>query len=211
MDAPDPAAAPAPPRPTLMLAGRRNFVLSAIYVVFWLLPVAQQGFTCRLINGLPKYLNDLYRVSCLFTDRVPSWSNYYLQVRLRGEMEWRDVPMEDYSSMPPFGHRTRISHLITESPARSNGEIIRQELADFIKARYELLHPMDPQVAGVRYIRARYSVGEPIIARPAGYWKVWPLETVEEWRRQIVFTRSFEGDGTVPPGVDFQPDGSLDR
>ena len=184
-----------------MLAGRRNFILAAIFVVLWLLPVAQQGFTCQLIDGMPKFLNDMARVSCLFTDRVPSWDNYYFQVRLEGQETWLDVPKSDYTRMPPFGHRTRLDFILSESGSRRNGNIIRTEMASFIKKRYELLHPGGPRVSGVRYVYARYAVGEPVIARPKGHWVVPPIEEVEEWRKRFLATIVFEGDQPMLVGL----------
>jgi len=188
---PDPAAQ----RPLVMMAGRRNFILAAIYVTLWLFPVANAGFTCEAIRGLPRYLNDIWRVSCLFTDRVPSWGTYYFQVRLSGQETWIDVPTSDLSTMKPFGHRSRLDFMLSEATSRTNGDVIRFEMAEFVKKRYELLHPSEPDVAAVRFLQARWAVGEPMLAQPKQHWIVPPLDQVEEWRRRVGYERIFETPG----------------
>lgn len=189
------------------IAGPADFVFAYLFFCLWLLPIVYVGMTGRQIPleaftrmGFPSrasresasYLNNMYRIACLFPDRVSNWSNFYYLVRLEGEERWTSVPEEDYGRLKPFGYRTRLKRMLDLARDNENGPRLRQDMAAFIKQRYERLHPGEPRVEAVRFVRVFYKVGSPELASPIGRWVNPPFEIIPESQQQIVSTHTFQ-------------------
>ena len=70
--------------------GPGDYVLFVAFIVLWLIPMAYRGFSGRQnVPGMPRALNYLQNASCLFTDSVPSWNEFYVAGFEKGETKWR--------------------------------------------------------------------------------------------------------------------------
>ncbi|MGE0269264.1 MAG: hypothetical protein AB7S78_12505 [Candidatus Omnitrophota bacterium] len=189
------------------LAGPADYIFAYAFFCLWLLPIAYVGLSGRQIpleaftragfskaasRNAANYLNNMYRIACLFPDRVKAWGNYYYLVRLQGQESWSSVPEEDYGRLKPFGYRTRLKRMLDLARENENALPLRQAMAGFIKQRYEQLHPLESPVEEVRFVRVTYKVGTPELAKPSGHWTVPPLETVPEDQQEIISTHLFQ-------------------
>jgi hypothetical protein len=173
---------------TSPLAGKgRQACAFAFFSLFWLVPVACNGLRGgRPTPGVPVRLIHLANVSCLFSFAMPSWPIHYMQVQLDPQGEWRTLPEADYFRMEAFGHRTRLTDMLS----RGLGDRALQELALWIRRRYQELHPGGPAPVGFRMLSTLFRAGDPI---PAGHWRTPPLDTVPADRREVWFEVRFEG------------------
>ena len=180
-----------------------NVACTLALMLIWLAPIALHGLSGnRKIPLVGPYLNEVYRVSCLFTRRVGGWSDYYYEVRLAGESQWRQVPESDYSWFEPFSRRTRFHRMLGYTGAARHGFLQRQQMAEFIRDRYALLHPDDPPVEAVRFWHAMYPTGHEL-AREQGAWRYKPWEEVDSGRLRIFSTHTF--DGQLPTDTAGRP------
>jgi hypothetical protein len=173
-------------------ARRRDYAFAALFLVLWLVPISWVGLTDRPPAFAPVYLQHLYRVACLFTERVGGWSDYYFQVQLEGSESWVTAVQEDYARMKPFGHRTRLHRMLTISRRNERGTIQREQMARFIKTRFEELYPDRPRVVGLRFIHVFYRTGEPELAHPRGRWERPPLAAVDRRRGEVLSSHFFD-------------------
>lgn len=128
------------------------------FLFLWLLPAAYVGLFNRSIPGIPGYLNNQYSISALFTTRAQFWSEFYFLVSPDGE-HWTPVVESDYSSMQPFGRRTRIKRML-EAPMSEDVMTNRYtEIMHFVAAAYGRVHPDSGLVNFVRLEQAIYPTG----------------------------------------------------
>lgn len=179
--------APAPAR----LDTRGNAAKALLFIALWLLPITWVGLTGVTIPFAGPWLSDLYRVSCLFTERVPSWPAYYLQVQAE-DGRWTSLDREAFAPMEPFGYRSRIERYLAHGhpfPGMGETEAWRQTLADELAAwtrtRYVDLYPDEPPPRALRIVELRYPVGG-ALAAPEGRWRVPPFEESPEALREVV-------------------------
>jgi hypothetical protein len=177
-----------------MLAGWKDYVLSAAFILLWLIPIAYVGLFNRPMpfpgrtqatapRYFPEYIDNLHRVTCLFTRRVGEWSNYYFQVQLEGSPGWIEVPQEDYGQARLFGYRTRLFRMLRSWSPVDRRTRQTQALAEFIKTRHEQLYPELPDVEAVRFVLVLYTAGEDALAHPPGRWERPPLAAIEPERK----------------------------
>lgn len=213
------------------LLGPWNLVWATFFFFLWILPIIHVNLTTAgvrfedLTFGLVKrdsdlslFLNNQYRISCLFHQRVPLWRNLYFEVRLRGEEEWREFPERQFAPMHCFGYRTRVRRMFVETNQvlakashRKRGNTCRycrpmkarrEELARFVKERFDAQHRGEAPVAAVRIVRVSYPVGRtghPLsegMARPTGHWSRPPLAETPPEARSVVFTSDLSGRAT---------------
>ncbi|MBZ0165160.1 MAG: hypothetical protein K8I00_00035 [Candidatus Omnitrophica bacterium] len=192
------------------LCSSRDGWFAYLFMVFWLVPILIVGlinkpFPYRMFTGIGvpyrisrevlNFANNMYRISCLFPKRVGSWGNYYYLVLLEGEKEWVSVPEEELSRLKPFGYRTRLKRMLDDARSDQTGKLRRQAMAEFIRDRYETLHPDTPRVAAVRFMRAVYLTGSDTIAKPAGHWQRPPFHTIPTEQLRLVSTHQFKDEG----------------
>jgi hypothetical protein len=146
---------------------------------------------------MPLPVRDLHNVACLFTHRVSYWYQHYIGVRHVGSEEWHDVPMEELSRHNPFGFRSRIDWYLEGDPRTPLEKARYSHLAEWVKNRYQRLHPEQGKVAAVRIYRAHFYVGTEALARPQGHWVKPPPETVDPKHVRVVYDQTFV-DEAVP-------------
>lgn len=180
-----------------MLAKPRDITLATAFFFVWLVPITYTGLTKSVVPHANIYMNHMYRVACLFTTRVRSWTHYYIQVKLEDQEDWTSVPTSDYAKLEPFGHRTRFDPMFGYSYKSSAGTLRRLKMAEFIKKRYEALYPEDADIASVRFMRVTIRSGDPRIAKPKGHWVKPPLESFPEKEHIFVFSHDFKTGKTA--------------
>lgn len=139
------------------------------FLFLYLLPVLYVGLAHKSISGIPGYLNTMYSISALFTKRASHWSEFYFQVTVDGQ-HWVDVPEPIYSTMKPFGNRTRIKRLL-QAPMSSKVMTNRYaEIMAFVGQQYERHQDETTKVRLVRLYQAKYFTGS-ALANCTGAWK----------------------------------------
>ena len=194
--------------PPQALSSSRDRTFAALFVALWLVPILYVGLFQKSVpfekmlgtirapeyftTEISNFLNNNYRIACLFPDRVKSWSNYYFQVSLDHTGEnWISLEEDAYSRMKPFGFRTRLKRMIGWTINSDNGPALQRSMAEYVKARYEELNPKKPEVRSVRVIRIVYKSGEEEIAKPAGHWAIPPLDSIKHKKHWVTFTEEF--------------------
>ena len=194
-----------------------DFLKAGVFVLFWILPIMYVNLTNSRVDfkkitgflnsplenksNFSLYMNNQYRVACLFTNSVAQWKNLYAQIQLQGADDWIAFDEAEYAPMHCFGYRTRIKRLYNESkllldqPGHRKAKNRcgsckqmtrrREDMAAFIARRYEEVFPESPPVRRVRFVEAIYKVGQKEIAKPAGHWRVLPLDDVPEEQRRV--------------------------
>lgn len=176
----------------VVVADRRDYLLFWALVLLWIVPVAWVGATSQRMPLVGRFVNHLSRISCLFHRRVSDWNEYHIQVQGEPRLGWFDVPIEDYSSMQPFGYLTRLHRVLSRSSTCAHGMLQRQRLAEFIKRRHEALHPRTAKVTSIRFVVVKHAVGD-ALARQSGHWVRQPLGTVSQQDRRLFSTHFFDG------------------
>lgn len=179
---------------------------AVLFLAFWLLPIFYVGFFKRSfplqkleVLGLPshaaeqvhKFANNNYRIACLFTDRVEGWGHYYFQARLVGQRQWINLDDSDYALLKPFGYRTRLHRMLSQTSITPAGDPRRQSIAEFVKQRFETLYPEEGKIEAVRVLRAGFKSGDPAIALPAGHWAKPPLFIIPSHHYKLMFEHQF--------------------
>lgn len=161
-----------------------------VFVCAWLIPTLYCGITNYRYKSLPNEMNIFYRLAGLFTRRTQSWYQHYIQVSLEGvDGKWITVDMLDYDKMSIYGYSNRIERMIGLSAGNGKrGEAMRQRIADYIGKRHARIFPGSSPVSYVRFILARWQVGETeYMKRPPGRWvRMMPLELVPNDRKMIM-------------------------
>ena len=142
----------------------KNIVVSALFILFWILPVLYTGLTKQPVRFLHPYFSYQSNVSCLFEREQLRWSNYYVQIQSAPAAgNGGRIDMPQYSRMKPFGTFTRLEYYLMYPYRLShNGtdlEAGQIELAEFVRGRYETLYP-DDRVRAIRLVRVDYPVDE---------------------------------------------------
>lgn len=181
--------------------------LAYFFMVFWLVPVmivavTNTGFPYTTLTrvGVPRpiakdvlnFANNMYRISCLFPKRISQWGNYYYLVRREGEREWVSVPVEELSRLKPFGYRSRLKRMLDGIGDKKAAQVRYKAMSQFIKERYEALHPNESPVVAVRIVRVVYLSGSEEIAKPQGSWERPPFHEVRPEQIQLITTQKFE-------------------
>ena len=224
--APAEPVADVPPR----IVSLFDFLKAGLWFLFWLLPISYVNTTSSKVpfheltkfkflgedvaliekyGPFTQYLNNQYRVSCLFTNSVKVWKNFYAQVQLEGQEAWLSFSEEEFAPMHCFGYRTRMKRMYNEtsqllrqkSHQRAKNKcaycrqltLRRDEMATFVARRYEEVNPGRGPVARVRFVEVVYSVGSEEIAKPKGHWRVPPLDEVPANRRRVRSTHEVAG------------------
>ncbi len=188
-----------PPTSSVIDLRRYNVVCLLVLTIGWLGPIAWHGLSGnRRVPYAGKHLNDLYRVSCLFTDPVHAWSDYYIQVQLEGESRWHTLDEHDYSTFEPFSRRTRLHRKLSfaNSQTKAHGMLQRQHMSLYVRDRYAALHDDAPPVVAVRFWRASYRTGR-MLAREKGPWVHKPYDEVDSSILLLISTHTFDGADPV--------------
>ncbi|MEX2580945.1 MAG: hypothetical protein WD342_17935 [Verrucomicrobiales bacterium] len=163
-----------------------------LLIALWILPVTYVGFTNRPVPMTGRYLNHMWRISCLFPRRSNTWADYFYQVRTEGGVDWLEVPHEHLGEMRPFGAGNRLHRIMAQGGGDRNREAVLKSAAWFVKRQYELRHPDEPVVVEVRFVRRRYPVGSPALVATGGPWVIPELSEIPESRRTVWRQYRFE-------------------
>lgn len=154
--------------------GRKDLAMGIFFLVFLLVPLLFVNLTHKKLKFLPPSLSFFYSTSRLFTNANYIWPMPYIQVRMEGDDRWMTLPQEDYFKMETFGYRTRLFealYLALNDAQKSNA--VREEMALWIRRRYQMLHPGQPVPVALRFVaglqRARPD------AVPRGHWEKPPF------------------------------------
>ncbi|MCA9400884.1 MAG: hypothetical protein KC713_04610 [Candidatus Omnitrophica bacterium] len=187
---------------------RRHYFFAWLFFTFWLVPILLVGLMNRGIPfykltriGVPQhlakqtsnYMNNLYRVACLFPNRMEAWGEYYFQIQLNHSGVWIEVPETHFAQMKPFGFRTRFKRMFSGINHEPNKNVRLDALSDYIKRRYEEQFPRHGTVTGVRILSAVLPTGQPEMCRPQGHWEKPELEMLSIKQVHVLHSKSYSG------------------
>ena len=171
-----------------------GMVLTVLFFLFWLFPMAATGALSTSLYTYPAPIRNQFRISCLFTSSSKSWPTVHYEVRKYGRVGWEEGPLEGFFDIDIFGYRSRLNRIVLVSRHKNKkgrlhykNRLRLQEIADFIAARWLELNPDDPPVLSVRYTIVNHPVGgEHCMAREA--WSRPPLSGIPEKLKRHVAT-----------------------
>ncbi|MCA9690435.1 MAG: hypothetical protein R3A51_06640 [Nannocystaceae bacterium] len=149
---------------------RRDVVVGALVLLAWLTPLAQGAVLGRPKGPWPFFWKDLCTVSCLFPTAPREIQYYHLEVARQGRPVFYPLEEAEYFQLQPFGYRTRFDYFMARWGAHSPAP--RQDLVEWIARRDRELHPAEPPIVRVRFLRSI----RPIRADtpPTGRWRKPP-------------------------------------
>ena len=162
-----------------------GLAVSLVMVVMWLLPILWVGGSKQSTPGMPYYMQNLHRISCLFTHSSRDWKTVHYEVQFEGSNEWIEGFEPGIFPQSIFGYRGRFNRIIGQSIGggpRGGGR--RWEVAKHIQKRWKELYPADPPITQVRFVRVVHPVfGSHCMANEP--WKKLPMATYPENQRRI--------------------------
>jgi len=169
-----------------------DYVCSIFFVGIWLLPILYVGLSHGAVKGAGLYLNNQYRVACLFTRSVRHWGDFYYLIHLKGDENWIVAPADMFSKMEPFGHRTRLHRLLTESMKQSHGMLQRQRMASYIRRRYMQMAPGSKRINAVTFVKSYRFTGDEL-AQEKGHWLKRNYSQVPRNHKKVISVHFFDG------------------
>ena len=191
-----PDALPSPQ--TRRMVGVYEIVIMALIVYFWLVPIAYVGGMKRDASWMPRWFRHQQRIACLFTRSVSSWKSYHVQVQTGGDGIWRELDEKGFFEMTVFGYRTRLHRILGHSFRKARGQRRISEIARFMAERYRTLHPGEPPLDAIRFVRVGHRIAR--LARETGRFRKPALDEVEPVRMQIFGEVRFDGKMASTPG-----------
>ena len=171
-----------------------GLVMSILFLVLFIVPMSLTGAVQAKLYHIPAPLRNQYRISCLFTHASRTWDTAHYEVRLAGQLRWKEGPLEGFFDLDIFGYRTRFNRIVGASRYKNKrGEVYGknklrlQEMAHFIAKRWETLHPEDPLVQEVRFKRVRHKTGEEHCMKRER-WSRPPLSEIPEKKQDLLLT-----------------------
>jgi hypothetical protein len=158
------------------LASWYDGLASTALVVLWLLPIFWTGATHRNAPLAGRWLQQQYRVACLFLESVEAWGTYFVQVQHEGSNAWVELDLRGIFDMTVFGFRSRLHAILDETYLQPKGELRMEALAEFIRRRYDEQHPLGPGLAALRFVNVARTVRE--LGREAG---AYSAGTLADW------------------------------
>lgn len=157
----------------------------AVAAIFGLVivPVFWRGVVNeRPIPGMPRLLDEIQGISCLFSERPNVWHFVYIQVRRGDGHGWVTVPQEDFFPLEPFGHRTRLHRFLLNQKMKETR--LTKELAVWFYERWPEVYPGESMPLEVRFA---YSYVEPQVDDPPeGKWEIPEWSSLARNRRQVI-------------------------
>jgi hypothetical protein len=106
------------------------------------------------------WLQHQYRVACLFTHSQSRWTTYHVEVQHVGDGTWRELSMAGYFDMTVFGERSRLHRMLGQSYRKTKGEKRTDDIARWIRERYDRFHPDGPALGGLRFTAVHHGIAE---------------------------------------------------
>lgn len=197
-DPPDPAATSGTAGPRRLL-GRYDALMAFVFGLLWLVPITYVGSAAKDITELPRIMKHQYRVACLFTRDVRSWSTYHVEIQTNGSDAWVEMPIDGIFDMTVFGYRSKLHRLCGKSFRGRWARDRMTEITDYIKARRRALHPDAPKLDGIRISRVSHPIK--VLAKETGRFTRRTLaEYLAEGRHRYLFGEQ-RWDGKRPQNV----------
>lgn len=175
----------------------KDILSFSFFLIFWIVPLLYVNLSKQEIAFFPRTLTYFQRVGLLFTDGIERWPNYYIQALPENSQDWITLPENDYFRLQPFGYRTRLNQMLLPFVQYAYGyqhwhttRMERnEEVAVWIKNRYEKLYPYQPRLKAVRIVLAWYDMNE---STPVyGHWRQPPLESFPKDKVSVLSTHNF--------------------
>lgn len=162
-----------------------DFLKVIFLIIIWFIPISYVGVFNKRINFLGNYLNNQYRISCLFPKRPNSFFNLYYQIQFIGSNEWISLDEKDFDFLDNFAHKSRIKPMYQSSfnedkIGSPRGKRRRDEIAIFLKKEYEKLYPESKEIYAIRFVTVSFFVGDKEIAHPQKGWEIKPLDIYKD-------------------------------
>ena len=171
-----------------------GLLMSIFFLFVFIVPMSLTGAAQAKLYHIPAPIRNQYRISCLFTHASRTWDTAHYEVRLAGQLRWKEGPLEGFFDLDIFGYRSRFNRILGASRYKnSRGEVygknkIRlEEMAHFIADRWATLNPEDPAVQEVRFTRAKHKTGEEHCMKRER-WSRPPLSEIPEKYQDVVTT-----------------------
>ena len=177
-----------------------GLVMTMAFLVLFIVPMSLTGAVQAKMYHIPAPLRNQYRISCLFTHASRTWDTAHYEVRLAGQLRWKEGPLEGFFDLDIFGYRTRFNRIVGASRYKnSRGEVYGknklrlQEMAHFIADRWATLNPEDPAVQEVRFKRVRHKTGEEHCMKRER-WSRPPLSDIPQKKQDLLLTVRIKHD-----------------
>lgn len=135
-------------------------LIAFVFVPIWFIPITYVGSQKNDITELPRIMKHQYRIACLFTHDVRSWSTYHVEIQTGGSDAWVELPIEGIFDMPVFGYRSKLHRLCGKSFSGLYSRERMKEITDYVKARRRELQPDAPPLDGIRVSRVSHSIND---------------------------------------------------
>ena len=174
------------PGPTLY-----DKVMLLAFCVLWLVPILLVGgFKVNTSKYLGSYLGNLHRVACLFTRSVKYWRTYHVEVQTTDQPNWQELPETGYFDMHVFGYRSRLHRILGQSYKRYGGDKRINELAEFIRHRYDELNDSQSRITAIRFVRCVYGIQQ--LSKEKGSFKKPLVNDVPDSYKRYFGERRFD-------------------
>ena len=171
-----------------------GLVMSVFFMAVFLIPMSLTGAVQAKLYHVPSPIRNQYRISCLFTHASRTWPTAHYEVRLAGQLRWKEGPLEGYFDLDIFGYRSRFNRILGASRYKNKSgsvygasKIRLEEMAHFIADRWSTLNPEDTAVQEVRFTYARHKTGEEHCMKRER-WSRPLLSDISEKQQELVHT-----------------------
>jgi hypothetical protein len=171
-----------------------GLVMSVFFLAVFLIPMSLTGAVQAKLYHVPAPIRNQYRISCLFTHASRTWPTAHYEVRLAGQLRWKEGPLEGYFDLDIFGYRSRFNRILGASRYKNKSgsvygasKIRLEEMAHFIADRWSTLNPEDTAVQEVRFTYARHKTGKEHCMKRER-WSRPLLSDVSEKQQELVHT-----------------------
>ena len=180
--------------PDLKHTNRYGLGMSVFLFGAWLIPMTLTGAVQAKLYHIAAPIRNQYRISCLFTHPSRAWHTVHYEVRLAGQLRWKEGPLEGYFDLDIFGYRSRLNRIVLASRYKNKqgkvygrNKLRLEELGHFIADRWATLNPEDTRVQEVRFTRVGHKVGEAhCMARER--WSRPPLNKIPKKDHDLIHT-----------------------
>ena len=168
----------------------RDRLAVASFCLLLLLPILVRSTVHpQPLPGVPKLLNKVCSITCLFTHKPNGWSTYYVQARYPGRQSWETLDQAAFFPLKPFGRRTRMHRLLGAWQAKGGPQT--RDMARWVLLRHGELYPDEPQPVAIRFSRS-WSFPDPEDPPQQGWRHPTWLEVSPKRRRVIASYRASE-------------------
>lgn len=156
-----------------------SYIFFAIFLWLWLIPISYTWLMRKQIPALGNHLNELYRVSCLFTHKASYTWDLWLQIKFGEDETWKNVDYDDFSSMDVFGWLNRLRWIYDNLPENNNA--MKDELGKRVAKRFADIYPWQEEVAAVKFVVIWFPADESSPTAHPVRWYIKPaIDTLPE-------------------------------